>query len=204
MAKNDSRRRLLLAATALLLCAAAVFLLLWLNPNRVYTYQAQTASAAQAADTCPFALITRQEFQLAAELLANENVTAFYPNPGQVDPPAHELPVGLVDAEALRIGGQRARVMILSFTLNNLLRWQGKASLSVFGLMICVDYSTPVPDDRTPCSRCILAISHDGTITKTSSLYENGEAVYTVENTDNTDFIISRVSRNLLYFLHGN
>ena len=35
------------------------------------------------------------------------NVTAFYPNPGQVDPPAHELPVGLVDAEALRIGGQR-------------------------------------------------------------------------------------------------
>ena len=45
MAKNDSRRRLLLAATALLLCAAAVFLLLWLNPNRVYTYQAQTASA---------------------------------------------------------------------------------------------------------------------------------------------------------------
>ena len=162
MAKNDSRRRLLLAATALLLCAAAVFLLLWLNPNRVYTYQAQTASAAQAAETCPFALITRQEFQLAAELLANENVTAFYPNPGQVDPPAHELPVGLVDAEPLRIGGQRARV----------------TSLSVFGLMICVDYSTPVPDDRTPCSRCILAISHDGTITKTSSLYENGEAVY--------------------------
>ena len=66
MASKDSRRRLLLAAAALLLCAAAVFLLLWLNPNRVYTYQAQTASAAQAAETCPFALITRQEFQLAA------------------------------------------------------------------------------------------------------------------------------------------
>lgn len=188
MEKKDSRRRLLLAAAALPLCAAAVFLLLWLNPNRVYTYQAQTASAAQAAETCSFALITRQEFQLAAELLANENVTAFYPNPGQVDPPAHELPVGLVDAEALRIGGQRARV----------------TSLSVTGLVICVDYSTPVPDDRTPCSRCILAISHDGTITKTSSLYENGESVYTVDNTDNTDFIIGRSSRDLLYFLHGN
>ena len=188
MVKRSPARRALIALGTLACGAAAVFLLLWLNPHRPYTYEARTLPQAEAVKACPFALITRQEFQLAAELLANENVTAFYPNPGQVDPPAHELPVGLVDAEALRIGGQRARV----------------TSLSVFGLMICVDYSTPVPDDRTPCSRCILAISHDGTITKTSSLYENGEAVYTVENTDNTDFIISRVSRNLLYFLHGN
>lgn len=179
-------RRLLLAAAAVPVCAAVIFLLLWLNPNRVYTYQAQTASAAQAAETCPFALITRQEFQLAAELLANENVTAFYPNPGEVDPPAHELPVGLVDASVLQIDGQDVRV----------------TDLSVIGLVVYVDYSTPVPDDRTPCSRCILAISHDGTITKTSSLYENGEAVYTVDNTDNTDFIIGRSSRDLLYFLH--
>ncbi len=179
-------RRLLATAGILLACAAAVFLLLWLNPNRVYTYQAQTASAAQAAETCPFALITRQEFQLAAELLANENVTAFYPNPGEVAPPAHELPVGLVDASVLQIDGQDVRV----------------TDLSVIGLVVYVDYSTPVPDDRTPCSRCILAISHDGTITKTSSLYENGEAVYTVDNTDNTDFIIGRSSRDLLYFLH--
>lgn len=179
-------RRLPAAAGILLACAAVVFLLLWLNPNRVYTYQAQTASAAQAAETCPFALITRQEFQLAAELLANENVTAFYPNPGEVDPPAHELPVGLVDAGVLQIDGQDMRV----------------TDLSVIGLVVYVDYSTPVPDDRTPCSRCILAISHDGTITKTSSLYENGEAVYTVDNTDNTDFTIGRSSRDLLYFLH--
>ncbi len=188
MAKKDSRRRLLLAAAALLLCAAAVFLLLWLNPNKIYAYRAQTASADEAVKTCPFALITQEEFELAEVLRASKDVASFFPNPGEVDPPPRELPVSLANAGTLQIGGQDAQV----------------TSLSVFGLMICVDYSTPVPDDRTPCSRCILAISHDGTITKTSSLYENGEAVYTVENTDNTDFIISRVSRDLLYFLHGN
>ena len=186
MAKKDSRRRLLLAAAALLLCAAAVFLLLWLNPNRVYTYQAQTASAAQAAETCPFALITRQEFQLAAELLANENVTAFYPNPGEVDPPARELPTAWADTGTLQIGGQDAQV----------------TSLSVQGLQIIVDYTTPAPDVQTLHRRCILSIDYDGTVSKSSAQYENGEALYIVDNWGNEAFQLMRRHRDLLYFLH--
>ena len=188
MVKRSPARRALIALGTLACGAAAVFLLLWLNPHRSYTYEARTLPQAEAVKACPFALITRQEFQLAAELLANENVTAFYPNPGQVDPPAHELPVGLVDAEALRIGGQRARV----------------TSLSVFGLMICVDYSTPVPDVQSPRSRCTLSIAYDGTVVKTSAQYENGVALYIVDNTDNAAFIVGRNVRDLLYFLHDN
>ena len=44
------------------LCAAVIFLLLWLNPQKVYAYRAQTASAGEAVKTCPFALITQEEF----------------------------------------------------------------------------------------------------------------------------------------------
>ena len=56
--------RWLIAAAALPLCAAVIFLLLWLNPHKIYAYRAQTASADEAVKTCPFALITQEEFEL--------------------------------------------------------------------------------------------------------------------------------------------
>ena len=180
--------RWLIAAAALPLCAAVIFLLLWLNPQKVYAYRAQTASADEAVKTCPFALITQEEFELAKALRASENVAAFFPNPGEVDPPAHELPVGLVDAGVLRIDGQDAQV----------------TSLSVQGLQIILDYTTPAPDVQSPRSRCILSIDQDGTVVKTSAQYENGVALYTVDNTDNAAFIVGRNVRDLLYFLHDN
>lgn len=119
--------RWLVAAAALPLCAAAVYLLLWLNPHQVYAYRAQTVSAAEAVKTCPFALITQEELELAEALQASEDVAAFFPDPGEVDPPAHELPTAWADIGTLQVGGQDAQV----------------TSLSVQGLQIILDYTTP-------------------------------------------------------------
>ncbi len=186
MVKRSPARRALIALGTLACGAAAVFLLLWLNPHRPYTYEARTLPQAEAVKACPFALITRQEFQLAAELLANENVTAFYPNPGEVDPPARELPTAWADTGTLQIGGQDAQV----------------TSLSVQGLQIIVDYTTPAPDVQTLHSRCILSIDYDGTVSKSSAQYKNGEALYIVDNWGNEAFQLMRRHRDLLYFLH--
>ena len=94
----------------------------------------------------------------------------------------------MVDAGVLRIDGQDAQV----------------TSLSVQGLQIILDYTTPAPDVQSPRSRCILSIDQDGTVVKTSAQYENGVALYTVDNTDNAAFIVGRNVRDLLYFLHDN
>ena len=177
--------RWLIAAAALPLCAAVIFLLLWLNPHKIYAYRAQTASADEAVKTCPFALITQEEFELAEVLRASKDVASFFPNPGEVDPPPRELPVSLANAGTLQIGGQ-------------------VTSLSVQGLQIILDYATPAPDVQSPRSRCTLSIAYDGTVVKTSAQYENGVALYIVDNTDNAAFIVGRNVRDLLYFLHDN
>lgn len=180
--------RWLIAAAALPLCAAVIFLLLWLNPHKIYAYRAQTTSADEAVKTCPFALITQEEFELAEVLRASKDVASFFPNPGEVDPPPRELPVSLANAGTLQIGGQDAQV----------------TSLSVQGLQIILDYATPAPDVQSPRSRCTLSIAYDGTVVKTSAQYENGVALYIVDNTDNAAFIVGRNVRDLLYFLHDN
>ena len=180
--------RWLIAAAALPLCAAVIFLLLWLNPHKIYAYRAQTASADEAVKTCPFALITQEEFELAEVLRASKDVASFFPNPGEVDPPPRELPVSLANAGTLQIGGQDAQV----------------TSLSVQGLQLILDYATPAPDVQSPRSRCTLSIAYDGTVVKTSAQYENGVALYIVDNTDNAAFIVGRNVRDLLYFLHDN
>ena len=180
--------RWLIAAAALPLCAAVIFLLLWLNPHKIYAYRAQTDSADEAVKTCPFALITQEEFELAEVLRASKDVASFFPNPGEVDPPPRELPVSLANAGTLQIGGQDAQV----------------TSLSVQGLQIILDYATPAPDVQSPRSRCTLSIAYDGTVVKTSAQYENGVALYIVDNTDNAAFIVGRNVRDLLYFLHDN
>lgn len=184
-------RRLLVALGVLLACAAVVFLLLWLNPIRCFVLYDKAVSAAQASEICPFSLITRQEFELAARLLADEEITGLFSAPDAVNPPLHELDPGVVDAGALRIDGQDVHVI----------------GIYVCGLVVSVDYSTAeLRGGALPPSarRCILTIFQDGTVKKTSGLYnKDGEADYTVENTDNTAFTLYRERRDLLYFLHG-
>lgn len=186
MVKRSPARRALIALGTLACGAAAVFLLLWLNPHRPYTYEARTLPQAEAVRACPFAFITQEEFDLAAGLLARDDVAAFFPNPGEVDPPARELPTAWADTGTLQIGGQDAQV----------------TSLSVQGLQIIVDYTTPAPDVQTLHSRCILSIDYDGTVSKSSAQYENGEALYIVDNWGNEAFQLMRRHRDLLYFLH--
>lgn len=183
-------RRLLIVLSALLACAVIVFLLLWLNPTKYIAFHGETVSAAKAAEICPFSLIIRQEFELASRLLADEEVTGLFSAPDAINPPLHELSPGVVDTSALQISGQDVRL----------------TSVCVLGQVIHVDYSIIPPDDGAPPSfslRCILAISQDGTVTKTSARYENGTAAYIIDNTDNTAFILHREHRDLLYFLHG-
>lgn len=183
-------RQMLIALSVLLACALAGLLLLWLNPIQTYSLDSQTVSAAQAAGVCPFSLITRQEFELAARLLADEEAAGLFSAPGEIDPPLHELSPDLVDADALRISGQDIRV----------------TSVCVHGQAIYVDYSTVPQNGSAPppsSHRCILTVCQDGTVTKTSARYENGSAAYIVDNTDNTGFTLSRQHRDLLYFLHG-
>lgn len=182
-------RRLLIALSLLLACALAGLLLLWLNPIRAYSFDSQTVSAAQAAQVCPFALITRQEFELAARLLEDEEFAGLFSAPGEGNPPLHELSPDLVDADALQIRGQDVLV----------------TSVCVHGQVIYIDYSTVSQDGGAPppsAHRCILTICQDGTVAKTSARYEDGCAAYIVDNTDNTGFILSREHRDLLYFLH--
>lgn len=177
-------RRLMIALAVLLACAAAVFLLLWLNPHQVYPSVSQSVSAAQAAEVCPFSLITQEEFDLATQVL--NNFASYFPPPGSVDPPALELSPSLVDARAVKIDGQNVRV----------------AAVTVLNLMIYVDYTNSTQKDDTPDRRCILSVSYDGSVSKTSTQYQNGRAVYIVENQGNTSFILIQEHRDLLYFLH--
>ncbi len=183
-------RRLLIVLSALLVCAGVAFLLLCVNPMRCFVVSGKAVSAAQASEICPFSLITRQEFELAAQLLADEEIAGLFSAPGAVNPPLHELDPGIVDAGALRIDGQDVHV----------------AGIYVRGLVISVDYSTAEPGDSAPppsSRRCSLTILQDGTVRKTSALYKDGEVDYAVENTDNTAFTLYRERRDLLYFLHG-
>ena len=112
----------------------------------------------------------------------------FSPTRARWTHPPRELPVSLANAGTLQIGGQDAQV----------------TSLSVQGLQIILDYATPAPDVQSPRSRCTLSIAYDGTVVKTSAQYENGVALYIVDNTDNAAFIVGRNVRDLLYFLHDN
>lgn len=183
-------RRLLVVLAALLACTLIVFLLLWLNPIRYFVLYDKAASAAQASEACPFSLITRQEFELAARLLADEEINRLFSAPDAVNPPLHELDPGIVDAGALRLDGRAVRV----------------TGVYVHGQVVSVDYSTAEPGNSAPLSsarRCILTVLQDGTVRKTSALYKDGEADYIVDNTDNTAFTLSRERRDLLYFLHG-
>ena len=69
-----------------------IFLLLWLNPHKIYAYRAQTASADEAVKTCPFALITQEEFELAEVLRASKDVASFSPTRARwTHPPANCL-----------------------------------------------------------------------------------------------------------------
>lgn len=185
-ALRRAQRQLIVLAAALI-CVLAVFLLPWLNPYQVYLSNPQPVSAAQAAQVCPFSLITQEEFELAAQLLGSEDIAAMFPDPGMTNPPAHELPPGLANASALRINGQKVRV----------------TALTVHGLMIYVDYTNSTQQDDAPGCRCILTVSYDGAVSKTSTQYKNGKAAYIVGNQGNTSFTLSREYRDLLYFLRG-
>lgn len=185
-------RRLLIVLSVLLACAVAVFLLLWLNPTQHFALRGQTVTAAQAAELCPFSLITRQEFQAAAQLLAKEEVIRLFSEFDVADPnpPIHTLSPELVNADALKIDGQDVWI----------------TDVSLLGQILYVDYSTiPTEDGAPPPSlrRCILSISQDGVVIKTSALYKNGNTAYIIDNTDNTVFILQQEHRDLLYFLHG-
>lgn len=183
--KQAPMRRLFAIPAGLAACAAVVFLLLWLNPNRYYVLDQKQVSQAEAAEVCPFALITQEEFDLAAQAL--NHCAACFPPPGSVNPPARELSPGLLDAGALQIDGQDVRV----------------TAVTVLGLAVYVDYTNAVQEDDVPDRRCILSISYDGAVSKTSTQYQDGEAVYIVENQGNEAFTLARQRRDLLYFLHG-
>ena len=92
-----------------------------------------------------------------------------------------------MDAGALQIDGQNVRV----------------TAVTVLGLAVYVDYTNAAQEDDTPDRRCILSISYDGAVSKTSTQYQNAEAVYIVENQGNEAFTLARQRRDLLYFLHG-
>lgn len=92
-----------------------------------------------------------------------------------------------MDPGLLRIDGQDVHV----------------TALTVVGLSLYVDYSTLAPEGRGPASRCILAVSQDGEVSKTSGQYQDGEALYIVDNWSNETFILMRRHRDLLYFLHA-
>ena len=185
-------RRLMTAQAAVLICVLVIFPLLWLNPPEGYPFPPQSVSAAQAAKLCPFSLITRQEFELAAALLANEDVAALFSSPDAVDPPLHELDPGLVDADALQIDGRDAQVTDVGI------------EVGVYGLVIYVDYSSNVSDGGAPSQRCILSVYQDGTVRKASAEYnKSGAATYIIDNMDNTSFTRHREYRDLHYFFHG-
>lgn len=177
-------RRLLIALAVLLACVSAAFLALWFNPFQVYPLDSQPVSAARAAKVCPFSLITRQEFELAARLLADEKVTALFSPSDAANPPLHSLDTDLIPSELLEIDGQAACV----------------TDFSVCGWIIYVDYCTQPETPYHP--RCILAVCKDGTISKTSCRYRDGTTACIVKNTDNTAFTLSRQYRDLFYFLH--
>ena len=179
-------RRISTAVTVLAGCAAAVFLLLWLNPDKYYVLEQKEVSADRATQICPSALITQEEFDLAARLLDDPAVTAQFPDPGVADPPVCELSPGLVDAGVLSIDGQDVRV----------------TAVTVLGLMVYVDYAAVTQEGGGPGHRCILTISYDGSVTKSSAQYEKGELAYLIESQDNGSFTLTHQRRDLLYFLH--
>lgn len=182
--KRVPPQRLFAIPAGLAACAAVAFLLLWLNPNRCYVLDQKQVSQAEATKVCPFALITQEEFDLAAQAL--NHCAACFPPPGSVNPPARELSPGLVDANALRIDGQDVRV----------------TAVTVLGLTVYVDYTNAAQEGGAPDRRCILTVSYDGAVSKTSTQYQDGEAVYIVENQGNETFALARQRRDLLYFLH--
>lgn len=180
-------QRLLTVLSVLLACALAGLLLLWLNPFQVYSIDTQPVSAAQAAKICPTAMITQDEFWLAARLLENEEVAKLLSDPESTYPYGVDLSPDLVDDSLLQIDGQPAQC----------------AAIYVVGQGVLVSYTAGADGNGgQPNHMCILTIIADGDIIKSTCRYRSGKTVYLVESFGNTSFTLSRQHRDLLYFLH--
>lgn len=60
----------------LLICATVVLIILFLHPDRGYIYFTKDITTAQAVQTCPFILITTQDYDLIRQICADPDITS--------------------------------------------------------------------------------------------------------------------------------
>lgn len=95
----------------LLVAALIVFVFLLLHPDRSYVYFTENLTPAQAVQTCPFILITTQEFDLIHQICADPDIA-----PHLMEGHAFELSGALTDRyrDLAQINGQPADQFTIS------------------------------------------------------------------------------------------
>ena len=62
----------------LLICAMVVLIILFLHPDSGYVYFTEDISAAKAVQTCPFVLITTQEYDMIRQICADPDIAPLF------------------------------------------------------------------------------------------------------------------------------
>lgn len=153
----------------LLICAVVVLLFLLLQPDRYYVYFTEDITPAKAVQTCPFILITTQEYDLIRQICTDPNISSFLSEGTLLD-----LDSAVTDRyrSLVQIDGQPADTL----------------AISIIGESFIVDY-------HAGNARCMLSVvPKEDLVRKTTTEYrysENGAYYnphYCLENENNIFF----------------
>lgn len=199
------RARWQLTVLAVLLFAAAgVFTYLWFQPEHHMVGSETTVSAAEALTYFPDCLITREEFALAAELLADEDVKEqFYGSESGEPYPVQELDADrFIKPGVLQVEGRDPDEVSITVRPSCIEVWYHIVLEEREGYDSSGE-SVTYPVHRQDRS---LQITGDGRILKMSNdayPFSLGPALrYSVLNWDNEEFTLLTERRDLFYPFH--
>lgn len=197
-----SARRLLIAMVVLLVAAAGVFAYLWFCPDHRIMGEERKVTAAEAVELYPDCLITRQEFELAAALLADGEISALLAAGEEESEPRYlSLDAGaLIAPGTLQVEGRPAE----------------EISVCVLGPYIEVSYQIALEEGTAVTAQGEtpfvfhweyrrLYIAGDGRVEKVCGNGRFGELsdpLCAVYNCDNAEFTLYTEKRDLLAPFH--
>ena len=195
-------RRLFIAMVVLLVAAAGVFAYLWFCPDHRIVGEERKVTAAEAVELYPDCLITRQEFELAAALLADGEISALLAAGEEESEPRYlSLDAGaLIAPGTLQVEGRPAE----------------EISVCVLGPYIEVSYQIALEEGTAVTAQGEtpfvfrweyrrLYIAGDGRVEKVCGNGRFGELsdpLCAVYNCDNAEFTLYTEKRDLLAPFH--